>query len=162
VAFTKDQWTRATKQPDGSIKRERNERRWGRGKRWLAVWLDPSGKEVSKAFSSKAQADKYGSEMETDIGRGEYVAPRAGSVRFKVVLERWLRSRSVDPATWITYERALRLHVLPTFGERETGAIRPSEIGGWLVGLETRVGTGTARTAFTVLHGSLGLPSTTV
>ncbi|MFI5729269.1 tyrosine-type recombinase/integrase [Kribbella sp. NPDC051587] len=157
MAFTKDQWTRAVKQPDGSVVRERIEPRWGRGKRWLAVWLDPSGKEVSKAFSSKARADKYGAEMETDIGRGEYVAPRAGSIRFKVVLERWPQSRFVDPSTWITYERALRLHVLPTFGERETGAIRPSEFCRWLVELETRVGTATARTAFIVLHGSLGL-----
>ncbi|GAB3934309.1 hypothetical protein GCM10029976_043080 [Kribbella albertanoniae] len=79
---------RAVKQADGSIQRQRNEKRWGRGERWLLVWLAPSGNEVSKAFSTKARADKYGSEMETDVGRGEYVAPRAGTVRFGVYLER--------------------------------------------------------------------------
>jgi hypothetical protein len=51
----------------------------GRGKRWLAVWLDPYDREKSRAFSSKTRADKYASEMETDVARGEYADPLAGT-----------------------------------------------------------------------------------
>lgn len=157
MAFVKDQWTRAVKRADGTVERERNEKRWGRGKRWLAVWLDPLGNERSRAFRAKARAEKYASEMETDVARGEYADPRAGSVRFDAVLDSWFKSRSVDPATLINYEKALRLHVRPVFGQRRPNAIKPSEIAAWLVDLENRIGAPTARTVFIVMHGSLEL-----
>ncbi|WP_433017671.1 tyrosine-type recombinase/integrase [Kribbella sp. CA-294648] len=157
MAYVRDQWTKAVRRPDGTVERVRNEKRWGRGKRWLAMWLDPSGKEKSRAFSSKARADKYASEMETDVARGEYADPQAGRVRFGEVLESWLKSRNVDPSTAILYEAALRLHVRPVFGPRQLSSIKPSEIAAWLVDLEKRIGAPTARTAFIVLHGSLDL-----
>lgn len=157
MAYVRDQWTKVVKQPDGSVNRERNEKRWGRGKRWLAMWLDPYGKEKSRAFSSKTRADKYASEMETDVDRGEYADPQAGNVRFDEVLESWLKSRNVDPSTMILYEAALRLHVRPVFGQRQLGSIKPSEIAAWLVDVENQIGAPTARTAFIVLHGSLDL-----
>jgi hypothetical protein len=110
VASVKNQWTKTVRQPDGGVERVRNQR-WGRGKRWLAVWLDPAGNEKSRAFSSKVRAEKYASEMETGAARGEYADPRAGQIRFDEVLESWLKSRSVDPTSMITYETALRRHV---------------------------------------------------
>jgi integrase len=157
VAYVRDQWTRVVKQPDGTVERVRNEKRWGRGKRWLAMWLDPFGKERSRAFSSKARADKYASEMETDVARGEYADPQAGRVRFDEVLESWLKSRNVDPSSMILYETTMRLHVRPVFGQRQLSSIKPSEIAAWLVDLEKRIGAPTARTAFIVMHGSLEL-----
>jgi integrase len=157
VAFAKDQWTRAVKQADGSVKRERNEKRWGRGKRWLAVWVGPDGKEGSRAFDTKIRASRYASEMETDVARGEYINPRAGAVRFEVLARTWLGSRVVDPATYITYERTLRLHVLPVFGKRPVKSIKPSDVASWLADLERRIGAATARTGFIVLHGTLEL-----
>jgi hypothetical protein len=80
------------------------------------------------------------------VARGEYADPRAGSVRFDEVLDSWFRSRSVDPSTLINYEKALRLHVRPVFGQRMLNSIRPSEIATWLVDLENRIGAPTART----------------
>jgi integrase len=157
VASAKDQWTRAVKQVDGTVKRERNEKRWGRGKRWLGVWLDPSGVERSKAFDTKVQATRYANAMETDIARGEYIDPQAGKARFGPLSQRWLTSRIVDPSTLIRYETALRLHVDPVFGRRQSRSIKPSEIAGWLADLDGRFGPATARTAFVVLHGTLEL-----
>lgn len=157
MAFAKDQWTRAVKQPDGTIKRERNERRWGRGKRWLAVWHTPSGDERSQAFDTKVKATRYANAMETDSARGDYIDPKAGKVRFDAVAEQWLTSRIVDPTTAMRYETALRLHVDPVFGRRQLGSIKPSEIARWIADLVERFGPGTARTAFVVLHGSLEL-----
>jgi hypothetical protein len=157
VAFAKDQWTRAVKQPDGKVKRERNEKRWGRGKRWLAVWHTPSGDERSRAFDVKVQASRYANAMETDSARGDYIDPKAGKVRFEAVAEQWLTSRIVDPTTAMRYETALRLHVQPVFGRRQLSSIKPSEIAGWIADLVERFGPGTARTAFVVLHGALEL-----
>src|SRR3954470_11737779 len=118
MAYVKDQWTRPVRQPDGKTVRVRNSR-WGRGKRWLAGWLDPQGRERSKAFNTKGAAERQGAAMETDRERGDYVDPQAGKVRFEEVAKRWLSSRIVDPATAIKYESACRLHVEPTFGRRQ-------------------------------------------
>jgi len=157
MAFVRDQWTRPVKQPDGTVERVRNEKRWGRGKRWLAVWLDPNDEERSKAFTTKVAASKYGAQMETDRERGEYVDPSAGKVRLEEIGPRWLKSRSVDPSSQIQYESKWRLHVQPIFGGRQVKSIRPSEIAVWLTELTAMVGPSTARSAFLVLFGCLEL-----
>ncbi|HET6741027.1 MAG TPA: tyrosine-type recombinase/integrase [Kribbella sp.] len=95
--------------------------------------------------------------METDVTRGEYVDPRAGTVRFEVLADSWLGSRVVDPTTEIRYETAWRLHVQPVFGKRQVKSIKPSEIANWLADLNRQKGTATARTAFIILHGTLQL-----
>ncbi|MFI5709807.1 phage integrase central domain-containing protein [Kribbella sp. NPDC051620] len=156
MAYVKDQWTRPVKQEDGTVVRERN-RRWGRGKRWLAGWLDPNGDERTRAFGTKAAAERHGHAMETDRERGEYIDPEAGKIRFDEVAERWLGSRVVDPATAIRYESVHRLHVSPVFGRRQLRTIKPSEIAAWVTDLNARYGPSTARTAYLILQGTLGL-----
>ncbi|MEV6273420.1 tyrosine-type recombinase/integrase [Kribbella sp. NPDC051936] len=157
MAFAKDQWTKSVKQADGSVKRERNEKRWGRGKRWLGVWSDPHGSERSKAFDTKVQALRHATSMETDRDRGDYLDPNAGKVRLDDVGERWLGSRTVDPSSEMQYESKWRLHVQPTFGRRMVKSILPSEIAVWLTDLGTTYGASTARGAFLVLNGCLEL-----
>lgn len=157
MAFAKDQWTKSVEQADGSVKRERNEKRWGRGKRWLGVWIDPHGKERSKAFDTKVQALRHATAMETDRDRGGYVDPSAGKVRLQEIGERWLESRTVDPASQIQYESKWRIHVQPAFGRRTVKSIMPSEIAVWLTGLVSSHGVSTARGAFLVLNGCLEL-----
>ena len=112
MAYVKGLWTRPVEQADGSTARARNER-WGQGKRWSAGWVDPEGRERTKAFSTKSPAGRHANAMETDRERGEYIDPEAGKVRFGEVAGRWLASRVVDPSTAIKYESALRLHVAP-------------------------------------------------
>ena len=157
MVFAKDQWTKAVPQADGSVKRERNEKRWGRGKRWLGVWIDPRGAERSRAFDTKAEAIRYATGMETDRNRGDYLDPNAGKVRLEEIWRRWMASRKVDPASAIQYESKWRLHVEPLFGRRMVKSILPSEIAAWLTDLLGVYGPSTARAAFLVLNGCLEL-----
>ncbi|GAA1582145.1 hypothetical protein GCM10009789_39860 [Kribbella sancticallisti] len=157
MAFAKDQWTRAVTQPNGKVTRERNEKRWGRGKRWLGVWTDPNGDERSKAFDTKTEALRYATGKETDRDRGDYLDPNAGKVRLEEIWPRWLKSRTIDPASEIQYESKWRLHVEPTFGRRMVKSILPSEVGVWLTDLMCAYGPSTARSAFLVLNGCLEL-----
>src|SRR6516164_17254 len=103
MGYTKDLWTRPLASPDGQVTRVRNSR-WGKGKRWLACWIDPEGKEKSRAFKIQAAADKHWRAMETDKERGDYRDPDAGKVLFSDLGKRWLTSRIVDPSTAIRYE----------------------------------------------------------
>jgi integrase len=156
VGFTKDLWTSKVAQPDGTVKRMRNAR-WGKGKRWLAVWHDPSGRECSKTFPVKESADKCWSAMETDVARGGYVDPKAGNEKIGDVGRRWLRSRVVDPRSIVIYETSWRLHVEPVFGNRPVGSVRPSEIQAWLADLGEKHLNSTLVTAYIVLRGLLEL-----
>jgi integrase len=152
MGYTKDLWTR----PDGNGGREHNSR-WRRGKRWLACWTDPHGKEDAKAFRTKTAADSYWKAMEAARERGEYHDPDAGKVAFADFGAKWLGPRVVDPSTMIRYETAYRLHVAPVFGELQVQAVKPSRIQGWIRDLCERFGPSTIIAAFLVLQGILDL-----
>lgn len=156
MGFSKDLWTRPEQQEDGTVKRVKKPDRWGKGKRWLAVWTDPEGQERSQAFTTQAAADKKWRAMETDRERGEYYDPKAGKVTFADLGRRWLNSRIVDPATHTRYEGAYRHHVEPTFGKKQVKAIRASQIQEWISELSRR-SPGNVTVAHHVLQGILDL-----
>jgi integrase len=156
MGYTKDLWTRPEPGPDGSIRRVRNAR-WGKGKRWLACWIDPDRNERSKAFRVQTAANSHWKAMEADKDRGDYHDPGAGKILFGDVACHWLSSRVVDPSTLARYETAYRLHVIPTFGHRQVRAIRPSRIQAWISELSERFGPSTVITSFLVLQGILDL-----
>jgi integrase len=157
MGFTKDLWTRPEEQPDGKIKRVPNSR-WGKGKRWLACWLDPDEVERSKAFATKVPADRFWAKMETDRDRGEYFDPKKGKGLVVEVGTRWLKSVKVDPSSKIKYEQILRLHVLPEFGKRTVKSMsRPSEIQTWLTDKGEQYGESTVLLCRLVLGGMLEL-----
>ena len=68
-------------------------------KRWLAVWLDPDGKEKSKACLTQDLAKKYAAKMEADAERGEYVDPKAGREKFGAVAVKHLRLRKIGASS---------------------------------------------------------------
>jgi integrase len=156
MGFTKDLWHTTKKDAEGNKTKVRTNR-YGSGKRWLAVWHDPNGRERTKAFDRQVDADRHWAAQETDVGRGEYIDPNAGKVLLGDLGKRWLRSRSVDPSSAIQYESKWRLHVEPAFGTRQVKSIKPSEIAEWLTGRNDRYGASTARAAFLVLQGVLEL-----
>jgi integrase len=152
MGYTKDLWTR----PDGTGDRVHNSR-WGRGKRWLACWINPYGKEDSKAFRTKAAADSHWKAMEAARERGEYHDPDAGKVLFGDFGSKWLASRIVDPSTMVRYETVYRLHVAPEFAHLQVKAVKPSRIQGWIKDLSERFEPSTIIASFLVLQGILDL-----
>lgn len=154
MGFTKDRWHTTKVDAEGNKSKIRTNR-YGNGKRWLAVWQDPDGRESSKAFEKKTDADEYWAAQETDVSRGQYVDPKAGRVLFGTIAERWLGSRIVDPKTAIKYRDTYRLYIAPTFALRSVAAIVPSQIAALLADLVNRHGSSTARSALLVLGGTL-------
>ncbi|MEU0520780.1 site-specific integrase [Streptosporangium sp. NPDC006007] len=156
MAFVKDLWMKTVKHPDGRTEKAKTSR-YGKGKRWLAVWVDPEGRERSAAYDRKVDAEKKASTMESDVARGDYIDPRAGKVLFGDLAERWLGSRIVDPSTQIRYSSLYRLHVGPAFARRQVGNIKPSHVQAWISDLSGRFEVSTVRTSFLVLQGVLDL-----
>jgi integrase len=156
MGYTKDLWTRPQTGPEGKTIRTRNAR-WGKGRRWLACWKDPDGRERSQVFKIQADADRHWRAMETDKARGEYHGSNAGKALISDFGQRWLESRIVDPSTILRYETVYRLHVVPAFGHRQVRAIKPSRIQAWIGQLSERFGPSTVIASFLALQSILDL-----
>ncbi len=156
MAYVKDLWMTTVDLPDGRAEKMPTKRH-GSGKRWLAVWVDPNGRERSAAYARKKDAENKADSMAADVSRGDYIDPHAGKVLFGDLASRWLSSRIVDPSTHIRYEYIYRLHVAPTFARRQVKSIKPSDIQAWISGLSNRFESSTVQTSFLVLQGVLEL-----
>src|SRR5829696_7679098 len=56
--------------------------RYGQGNRWQARYLDPDGRERTRTFERKQDAERFVVTMGADVLRGAYVDPNAGKVTF--------------------------------------------------------------------------------
>ena len=154
MAHTKDLWWRTLKAPDGTKERVKTTRH-GKGKRYLAVWADPNGREKSRAFTKKGDADRHAAAMETDRVRGDYMDPNAGKVLFGELADRWFRSLVVDPASEIHYRGVHKRHVGPVFDRRSVKSIKPSDIAALVREVHQRYSASTASSALLVVRGVL-------
>ena len=101
--------------------------------RWYVVVDVPRGADGSRrqkwhgGFGTRREAEGARARIVHDLYRGIYVEPRAMCVS-EWVTEHWLagvRTR-VKPSTFDSYERNLRLHVLPRLGSHTLQQVTPS------------------------------------
>jgi integrase len=105
--------------------------RRGQGK-WRARYRAPDGRERSRTFARKADAEVFLAGVEADMARGYYVDPAAGRRTFGEQAWVWRVIQLHRPTTAAQVDSHLRNHVLPFFGARPLGSIRPSEIQAWV------------------------------
>lgn len=96
--------------------------------RWRARYRDASGKEHSRHFRRKIDAQRWLDEVTASLVTGQYVDPRAGRVRLKDYAKSWEEQQVSRPATASIVDNALRLHILPDLGDRPMANVRPSDI----------------------------------
>lgn len=130
MGHIEDRWEKIV---DGA--RVRTER-YGAGGRWRARYLDPDGRERSRTFARKLEAERFLATVETDKLRGAYIDPSAGRVTLRDYGEEWLAGRTFDESTREAVVSRLRVHVFPHLGERELVGIRPSHLQAWMRGLQ--------------------------
>ena len=99
---------------------------------WRARYRDPSGRERVKNFDRRVDAERFLTTVEADKLRGVWVDPALGRRMFREVAAEWQRSQVHRPSTVLQVESHLRRHVLPQFGDRPIGSIRPSEVQSWV------------------------------
>ncbi|MEX1043472.1 MAG: tyrosine-type recombinase/integrase [Acidimicrobiia bacterium] len=105
--------------------------------RWQVRYIDPQGKERSKNFARKVDAEKYLHTVEVQKIRGEWTDPAAGKTRFG---EWAIQVDATRPnrrdSTRARDSSQLRNLILPTFEDAELGAVQPSEIRAWIADLQ--------------------------
>ena len=135
------------------------ERRADRPRPWRVRYRDPAGRERSKSFVRKTDAERFLHSVETDIVRGEWTDPRLGRITFGEWSTRVEAGRAnVSDSTRANYHSVLGSLVLPTFGRVPIGAIEPGTVREWIAGLVAEgYSASTVRRAYTLLQEALEL-----
>ncbi len=135
---------------------EKHERRYPHGRTlvtWRARYRDPTGKERSKTFPRKVDAEKHLTTVEASKLRGAWVDPQLGRTPFADYVDEWLPATASRRAgTRANIDGRLRNHLLPYFGEMPLAAIRPTHVRGWLAEMQAKgLAAGTVRSAYQLL-----------
>ena len=104
--------------------------------RWRARYRDPAGRERSKSFTRKVDAERFLVSIEDAKLRGAYVDPAAGRVLFLEWAERWYNTTAhLKPSTRHDYRMLLDHQVLPEFGDWTLASIDTLAVKEWRAGL---------------------------
>lgn len=123
--------------------------------RWRARWRGPDGKERSKTFDRKVDAQQHLDRMSGDLARGEYVDPReARKLTLATYAEQWMALQPWRESTRDSTTSGLR-RILPAFGDRPIGSLRTSELQAWAMGLEARLAPATVEGTVRLLKAIL-------
>lgn len=104
----------------------------GQGKRWQVRYRDQSGKQCKENFDKRTAADKRAAKVTAELDDGTFVNRELGKQTFKAIAQQWQGTAVHRQRTESNVERALRLHVLPTFGSRRIGSIQRADGRAWI------------------------------
>ena len=148
MANIDDRWT----SPSENGQRVPNERH-GKGLRWRARYYDPSGRQHSRQFARRIDAQRWLDSVTTAVGTGGYVDPNRSKTNVGVVADQWLASKlNLKPTTRARYENALAVHVLPRWADAPLASVEHGAVQAWLGELSA---TGQSGASVRKIHGVL-------
>lgn len=158
MGHIQDRWYRPKKDPQtgeavlnarGKPLLEKTEL-YGVGMRYRVRYLDPDGREKARSFpdKQKKRAEDFLIEVESDKREGKYVDPRAGQVTFEEIAQRWLDSQTADYTSRERFATRVKVHMLPHFGKKPIGSIKPSDVQTWLRVLQDKEASETSRALY--------------
>ncbi|MHB1447189.1 MAG: tyrosine-type recombinase/integrase [Acidimicrobiales bacterium] len=104
-----------------------------RNGRYRAKYRDPLGRQRSKTFTRKADADRFVREIQVEMERGRWVDPAGAEMPLAVWAEDFMSpARRLAPTTQQTYRRDLDRYIVPRFGAYRLGRLPADEIENWL------------------------------
>jgi integrase len=107
--------------------------------RYRARYRDPAGRERSKSFDRKVDAERWLADVQHAKSRGAWTDPALGKVRFADWLQAWwATTTNLRPTTRARDETLLRLYAVPRFGDKPLAAISQLEVRAWVAELSGR------------------------
>jgi integrase len=151
MAHVEDRWFRSV---EG--KRERTDRH-GIGARYRVRYRAPDGRERYRSYERKTDADRFAAEVQTSMGRGEWIDPRNGRVTFERWSERWLATKkTLKPKTLAGYESLLKSRIVPRFGTAPIAGIGHLDVVEWVASMSAEgLSSSRTRQAYRVLAMAL-------
>jgi integrase len=117
---------------------------------WRARYRDAAGKEHARHFARKVDGQRWLDETTAAVVTGQYVDPKAGKTTVRQYAEAWQGVQVCRENTARNIDVALRLHVLPTLGDRALGGVRSSDMQALVKTLSTTLAPGTVREVYKV------------
>jgi integrase len=108
--------------------------------RYRARYVGPDGARHSAPFTfqTKGDADAWLSLRRAEVIQQEWEPPgsRRRTETLAVYADAWLATRPLKPRTKALYASLLRVHILPTLGDRALPSITPVMVRSWYAGLD--------------------------
>lgn len=112
-------------------KRERD------GKRsWLARYRDPDGRQRSKSFTRKVDAQRWLTGTEHAKLTGGYVDPVRARALVGPWADQWLTGRALAPKTRERYQGIIAAHIRPKWGTTPLSEVTHASVQQWIAGLD--------------------------
>lgn len=119
--------------------------------RHRARYRDEAGKEHSRHFARKVDAQKWLDEVTASMVTGMYVDPKAGQATVRAYAKSWQSIQVSSPSTGRIVDNALRLHILPILGDHRLATVRRSHVQAMVKELESkRLAAGSIRNIYEV------------
>lgn len=103
---------------------------------WVARYRGPDGRERSRSFARKVDAERFAHDQEAAKSRGTWIDPGLGRFTVGQLAGSWMRSKTLKPKTASLYAGLLRSRILPTFGDWPVSRVRPSDVQTWVSGMK--------------------------
>lgn len=107
-------------------------RRTAKGEnRWEVRYRAPDGRERSRTFHTRRDAERFASTATADMLRGAWIDPQHANLTVLELAKRWLDSNPAKrSSTRATDDSQLRVHLLPSLGDRRVGSVSRADIQG--------------------------------
>lgn len=127
--------------------------------RWRARYRDSAGREHSRHFKRKVDAQRWLDEVTTAVTTGMYVDPGRSRITVGEWSRRWLETKvDLKPSTRARYEGLLRVNVLPRWGEIRLADVTHEGVAAWIADLTASgLSAATVRQAHRVLSLTFSL-----
>jgi integrase len=123
---------------------------------WRARYLGTDGRQRSKSFERKVDAERWLRDELAKIDRGLWVDPSAGDISFAEWSDGWLAGLDLKPSTRANYESNLRSRIMPRFGAVPLSRITPAVVRSWVTDLRASgLSAASVRQARQILHAAL-------
>jgi len=155
-AGVEDRWYKRTRNADGTPV-PTNE--CGRGMRWRARFVDSDGRQHSRCFTLKRDAQEWlDNEITPALAGGTYVPPEAGQVSVAAVYESWSAAQGhISVKTATTRRNTWKRRVQPQWGHVPVANVKTSAVKAWVAKMVADgAGTPTIENAFGVLRQVMG------
>jgi integrase len=106
---------------------------------YRARYIDPTGRERSRSFSRKVDAERFLTTVESAKLQGTWTDPARGKVTFAAWLETWWTTATdLRPSTRARDRSYFNSLILPRFGATPLAAITQPAVQAWVADLLTR------------------------
>ncbi|HET7489355.1 MAG TPA: site-specific integrase [Acidimicrobiales bacterium] len=107
-----------------------------RDDKWQARYRDAAGREHSRRFDRKYDAERWLRDQAVAVDRGTWVDPQHGRTRFDAWCEEWWATTpALRPSSRARDLSYLRSKILPTFGSMPLGSIDHMSVRAWVAEL---------------------------